>query len=54
MKAPIPHRLGQRPDYHDKVARLLAYIKLGYSAERLSEIFGVPVKTCRKLKDRFG
>ncbi len=45
---------GQRPAYHEQVSRALVYIRLGYSAQRLSELFGVPVKTCQKLKDRFG
>jgi hypothetical protein len=33
---------------------VLLYLRLGYSAARLAELFNVPVKSVQKMKDRFG
>jgi hypothetical protein len=55
VRAKRREQWGQRPDYHEQVTRLLAYIYLGYSVDRLRQLFpDVPIKTIERLKYRFG
>lgn len=54
MRARHREPWGQRPEYHETINRVLLYIRLGYSAERLADLFNVPVKSIQKMKDRFG
>ncbi len=55
MRARRREAWGQRPDYHETINRVLAYIHLGYSVARLKYLFPeVPIKTVEKLKNRFG
>ncbi len=55
MRARRREPFGQRPAYHEIINRVIAYVWLGYSVERLSQLFPeVPIKTIARLKHRFG
>lgn len=55
MRARRREPFGQRPAYHEIINRVLCYVWLGYSVERLKYLFPeVPIKTIERLKSRFG